>query len=216
MIQDGIVDNYGKIMSNPYILVLFSSISGATEQLAHSIARGVNMCPGMTAKIRTVPSVEDLINTDQAKAQSVAYASSDDLANCCGLAIGSPTHFGNMSSGLQHWLEKTTGLWFSGGLINKPACVFTASASLHGGQETTLINMLTPLMHHGMIILGVPYSSGTLNKTERGGTPYGASFVTGGGNGDPELTDIEHDIACEQGKRLAEVASALLRQENSE
>jgi NAD(P)H dehydrogenase (quinone) len=205
-----------KMMNKPYILVVFSSTSGATEQLAHSIARGVNMCSGMTAKIRTVPSVDDLINTDQAKTQNVAYATSDDLANCSGLAIGSPTHFGNMSSGLQHWLEKTTGLWFSGGLVNKPACVFTASASLHGGQETTLINMLTPLMHHGMIILGVPYSSGNLNKTERGGTPYGASFVTGGSNSDPELTDIEHDIACEQGKRLAEVASALLRKENSE
>ena len=205
-----------KMMSEPYILVVFSSTSGATEQLAHSIARGVNMCSGMTAKIRTVPSVEDLINTDQAKTQRVAYATPDDLANCSGLAIGSPTHFGNMSSGLQHWLEKTTGLWFSGSLVNKPACVFTASASLHGGQETTLINMLTPLMHHGMLILGVPYTSGSLNKTERGGTPYGASFVTGGSDGNPELTDIEHDIACEQGKRLAEVAIALMRQEDSE
>ena len=196
-------------MAEPYILVVFSSVTGATSSLAHSIARGVNMCTGMSARIRTVPSVDDLINTGKQKKQTVAFATTEDLADCSGLAIGSPTHFGNMTSGLQYWLEKTSGLWFSGALVNKPAAVFTSSASQHGGQETTLMNMMNPLMHHGMLVVGVTYPSGHLVKTQKGGTPYGASHVAGEGHGDGALTDLEHTIAIEQGKRLAEIASAL-------
>lgn len=194
-------------MSEPYILVVFASETGSTKNLAHSISRGVNACSGIEARVRTVPSVNELI--DEVDPQDVPYASIEDLENCCGLAIGSPTHFGNMASGLQYWIEKTSSLWFSGRLVNKPVSVFTSSASLHGGQETTLMNMLTPLMHQGLVIVGVPYTSKSLLRTKKGGTPYGASHVAGEGGGDAELTEDEHKIAVDQGKRLAQIALAL-------
>lgn len=196
-------------MSKPYILIVFVSETGSTQNLAHSIARGVNSVSGIEAKIRTVAPVHSKPQSEPKQAdQAIAFASSEELKHCAGLAIGSPTHFGNMASALQFWLEGTTSLWFSGALVNKPVCAFTSSSSLHGGQETTLINILTPLLHHGMMVLGVPYTVDALSKTEKGGTPYGASHVAGGHDSDG-LTDHEHSIAIEQGKRLARIALAV-------
>ena len=199
-------------MGNPYVLVVFSSLTGSAKNLAHSVARGINMCEGIEAKIRTVPSVEEIVShkgEEVRENQGVAYVTREELEGCHGLAIGSPTHFGNMASGLQYWMEQTTSLWFSGRLVNKPVSVFCASASLHGGQETTLMNIITPLLHHGMVIVGVPYTVDALTKTQGGGTPYGATHVSGESSKGSELTDDEHAICIAQGRRLAEVALRL-------
>ena len=195
-------------MSKPYILIVFVSETGATSNLAHSIARGVNSIAGIEAKIRTVPPVSLEVDDEKKPERAVAFVTKDELAQCSGLAIGSPTHFGNMASALQYWLEGTTSLWFSGALVDKPVCAFTSSSSLHGGQETTLINMLMPLLHHGMLVLGVPYTVEALSKTQKGGTPYGASHVAS--HDSDGLTEHEHEIAIAQGKRLATVALALV------
>lgn len=195
-------------MGKPYILIVFVSQSGATRNLAHSVARGVNACQAIEARIRTVPTVTEILGAETEKAsghEKIAYVTQEDLAHCSGLAIGSPTHFGNMTSALQYWIEGQSGLWMSGALVDKPVSVFTSSASLHGGQETTLINMLTPLLHQGMLVLGVPYASGLLAKTKAGGTPYGASHVAHEQAGN-QLTEEEHAIAVEQGRRLGRIA----------
>lgn len=198
-------------MKKPYILIVFVSEGGSTRNLAHSVARGVNGCSGIEARIRTVPSIHGLIKKEgEDKEQEVPYVTQEDLRDCAGLAIGSPTRFGNMDSSLQYWIESMSGLWFSGGLVDKPVGVFASSASMHGGQETTLMNMLTPLLHQGMIILGVSYKTKELTQTKTGGTPYGATHVAGEGGGGCDLSDDEHVIAVAQGKRLATVALGLL------
>ncbi len=189
-----------------YILVLYYTKTGATRDLAHHIARGVEQ-GGMEAKLRTVPEVS--ANCEQS-APSVpesgsVYVSKEDLAGCSGLALGSPTRFGNMAAPLKYFLDTTSDLWLSGQLIDKPASVFTSTASLHGGQETTLVSMMLPLMHHGMMILGCPYSEAALLKTKTGGTPYGLSHLAGDKSDFP-ISQEEKAIAVTVGKRLAQIA----------
>jgi NAD(P)H dehydrogenase (quinone) len=194
-------------MSNPYILVLYYSRYGATAQLAQQIARGVEHVDGMEARIRTVAPVSATCEATESSVpdKGAPYATLDDLRHCSGLAMGSPTRFGNMAAPLKYFLDSTASLWLAGDLIDKPACVFTSTSSMHGGQETTLISMMLPLLHHGMLLLGIPYSEPALNATQFGGTPYGASHVTGA-SGDQPLTQDEMTLAKNLGKRLATVA----------
>lgn len=188
-----------------YVLILYYSRNGHVKMLAEQIAQGVEMA-GIEARLRTVPSVSTVC---ESIAQSIPdsgdiYCTEDDLANCSGLLIGSPTRFGNMAAPLKYFLDGTGSLWASGALIGKPAGAFTSSSSIHGGQESTLLSMMIPLMHHGMLIAGVPYSESALSSTQRGGTPYGASHVE-----DDCLTDEEQKICQAQGTRLAELATKL-------
>jgi len=198
-------------MQTPYLLVLYYSRHGATAQLARHIARGAEAA-GIEARLRTVPPV----SADcEATASSVPdtgapYCTLDDLRHCSGLALGSPTRFGNMAAPLKYFLDNTSEIWLSGALIDKPAGVFTSSASLHGGQETTLMSMMIPLLHHGMVIAGIPYREASLNKTQTGGTPYGASHVAGA-QGQNKIDQDEINLCQAQGKRLGELASALRR-----
>jgi NAD(P)H dehydrogenase (quinone) len=196
-------------MNVDYILVLYYSRHGATAELARQIARGVE-AGGMEARVRTVPSVS---TTCEATAPSVpedgaTYASLEDLKHCSGLALGSPTRFGNMAAPLKYYLDGTSSLWMTGELVDKPAAVFTSTSSLHGGQESTLLSMQLPLLHHGMLILGLPYSESALSQTRGGGTPYGASHHA---NTDGKRPLDEHEVAlCRAlGKRLAETARKL-------
>ncbi len=193
-----------------YILVLYYSRHGATEKMAQYIARGVEEVTGMEARIRTVPEVSTTVeSTAPAIPEDGAlYCSEQDLADCSGLVLGSPTRFGNMAAPLKYFIDSTSALWLSGSLAGKPAGVFSSSASLHGGQETTLISMMLPLLHHGMLISGIPYSESGLLNTDAGGTPYGASHVSGQDNRAP-LTPIELDLCQSQGKRIADIASKL-------
>lgn len=195
----------------PYILVLYYSSTGNTKNMADLIARGINSVGSISARIRTVPSISAA--TEQLESMvpdtGAPYVTIDDLINCHGLALGSPTRFGNMASALKYFIDSTSKLWLAGSLINKPACVFTSTSSMHGGQETTLLSMMLPLIHHGMIILGVPYSEPGLNHTKTGGTPYGCSHVAGM-TGNP-LSKDEQDLCFAQGKRIAEVALKLLK-----
>lgn len=192
------------------ILVLYYSRYGSVKQMAQHIARGIESVPGMEAKIRTVPPVSP--NTEASDAtipeSGAPYATLDDLKNCDGLALGSPTRFGNMAAPMKYFLDTTSSLWLSGNLVNKPAAVFSSTASLHGGQETTLLSMMLPLMHLGFILLGIPYTEGDLTTTSSGGTPYGATRVTGE-NGKNPMTDEEQRLCYAQGKRLAEIAAKL-------
>ena len=196
-------------MQSPYILILFASKTGSTHTLAKSIMRGVNSVSGIEARIRTVPTLDQLINKVDVAESGPAFATPQDLAEASGLALGSPTHFSNMTSSLQYFLEQTSGLWVSGALVNKPLAVFTSSSSLHGGQETTLMNMITPFLHHGMLIVGIPYTEEKLNKATSGGTPYGASHVESHSDAKTELDEVEHQLAMAQGKRLAEIAKKM-------
>ncbi|MDX1453550.1 MAG: NAD(P)H:quinone oxidoreductase [Oleiphilaceae bacterium] len=195
--------------ATPYILVLYYSRQGSTRHLAMQIARGVEQA-GLEARVRTVPAVSP--NTEASEpavpSEGAVYCTEDDLANCAGLALGSPTRFGNMAAPMKYFLDGTSGLWMSGALIGKPACVFTSSASLHGGQESTLLSMMTPLLHHGMLICGLPYSADALNATRTGGTPYGVSHFAP--EGDSTLSEHETELCQIQGKRLAEAALKLL------
>ncbi|ENV48486.1 NAD(P)H:quinone oxidoreductase, type IV [Acinetobacter brisouii CIP 110357] len=193
-----------------YILVLYYSKYGSTKDMAHLIADGIEAA-GMSAKIRTVPQ---LATSVEVAAPSIPedgdiYCSLDDLAGCAGLALGSPTRFGNMASEMKYFWDQTTTLWLSGALHNKPACVFTSSGSMHGGQESTLLSMLPPLFHHGMMILGLTNAHPALSNTKSGGTPYGATHVSGARH-DQGLTAEEKALCFEQGKRLGEVAIKLL------
>ncbi|MHA3056324.1 NAD(P)H:quinone oxidoreductase [Acinetobacter sp. ANC 4641] len=193
-----------------YILVLYYSKYGSTKEMAHLIADGIEAV-GMSAKIRTVPQ---LATSVEVAAPSIPddgdiYCSLDDLAGCAGLALGSPTRFGNMTSEMKYFWDQTTTLWLSGALHNKPACVFTSSGSMHGGQESTLLSMLPPLFHHGMMILGLTNAHPALSNTKSGGTPYGATHVSGSRH-DQGLTAEEKALCFEQGKRLGEVAVKLL------
>jgi NAD(P)H dehydrogenase (quinone) len=196
-------------MSAPYILVLYYSRHGATAEMARQIARGVEMA-GLEARLRTVPAISSECEAvaPQIPAEGAPYASLDELKNCAGLALGSPTRFGNMAAPLKYFLDGSSSLWLSGGLVGKPAGVFTSTASLHGGQETTLLSMMLPLLHHGMLITGLPYSEAALLETRGGGTPYGASHHAGA---DGKRPLDEHEIAlCRAlGQRLAQTAQKL-------
>lgn len=198
-------------MSGNYILVLFYSRNGKTAKLAQYIARGIETVSGMEARLRTVPPVSALCETVEASVPETGapYATLDDLQNCTGLALGSPAHFGNMASPMKYFLDNTTSLWLAGNLVNKPACVFSSSSTMHGGQETTLISMMLPLLHHGMVIVGVPYTEPALNTTQTGGTPYGITHVAGVANDYP-ISDDEIHLAKRLGQRLATIASSLI------
>ncbi|MFT5889629.1 MAG: NAD(P)H dehydrogenase (quinone) [Zhongshania sp.] len=195
--------------SNRYILVLYYSRHGATERLAKQIARGVEQA-GMEARLRTVPAVSTVCeaSAEEIPDSGALYASDEDLRDCAGLVMGSPTRFGNMAAPLKYFIDGSSALWMSGALIGKPAAVFTSSASLHGGQETTLLSMMIPLLHHGMLMLGLPYSEAGLNSTVTGGTPYGASHVAGPSGREVDSTELE--LASALGKRVAQTAKKLL------
>ncbi|MBM4206547.1 MAG: NAD(P)H:quinone oxidoreductase [Gammaproteobacteria bacterium] len=193
------------------ILILYYSRDGATAEMANLIARGVESVKGAEAVLRTVPEVSAVCEktADTIPSEGAVYASLDDLKNCDGLALGSPTRFGNMAASLKYFLDNSTQLWFSGALSGKPAGVFTATGSMHGGQETTLISMMLPLMHHGMVILGLPYSENALRETTSGGTPYGPSRVT---TEDSPISAQEKALCLAFGVRLAKTA-LMLKQE---
>lgn len=192
------------------ILVLYYSRRGATAALARHIARGVEEVPGMSAKLRSVPAVSTVCEAveDSIPESGAPYVSLDDLRDCAGLALGSPTRFGNMAAPLKYFLDSTSGLWLSGALIGKPAALFTSSATLHGGQESTLLSMAIPLLHHGMLLMGIPYSEPLLSTTTTGGTPYGASHYAGPQD-NPQLSADEQQLARALGKRLAATAARL-------
>lgn len=198
-------------MQPPYILVLYYSRSGATQDMARLIARGVEQAgPGIEARLRTVPAVSPV---SEATAPAVpdtgaVYCSEDDLRQCAGLILGSPTRFGNMAAPLKHFLDNTGALWLSGALINKPAAVFTSTSSLHGGQESTLLSMFMPLLHHGMVLCGLPYSEPQLMATQSGGTPYGASHHAGV-DGRRRVDEDETALCLALGRRVASLALKL-------
>jgi len=189
------------------ILVLYYSRNGATATLARAVADGIDATAGAEARLRTVPDVSAVSAATQEPipAAGPPYATLDDLRETAGLVLGSPAHFGNMAAPLKHFLDSTVGLWLAGGLEGKPAGVFTSSSSLHGGQETALLSMMLPLLHHGMLIVGLPYSESALTRTRSGGSPYGASHVTWSRDND-EFTDDEIYLAGELGKRVAKIA----------
>jgi len=192
-------------MSDNYILVLYYSRNGHVKKLAEEIAQGVESA-GMEARLRTVPAVSavcEAIEEDIPDSGDL-YCSEDDLTHCSGLLIGSPTRFGNMAAPLKYFIDGSAGLWANGSLINKPAGVFTSTSSLHGGQESTLLSMMIPLLHHGMLITGIPYSEPSLHSTTRGGTPYGASHVE-----NDTLSSDEIALCRAQGKRVAQLAAKL-------
>ena len=193
-----------------YVLVLYYSRYGATAQLAHHIARGIESVSGMEARIRTVPAVSANIEASEPPVpeSGAPYVTLDELRNCQALALGSPTRFGNMAAPLKYFIDQCSGLWLEGSCINKPACVFTSTASLHGGQETTLLSMMLPLFHLGFMLLGIPYSEAALTHTTSGGTPYGASHHAGANSKLP-LHEEEKELAYALGKRLAETTAKL-------
>ncbi len=192
------------------ILVLYFSRHGNTAEMARLIAHGVEEVSGATATLRTVPPVSatsEAVDSDIPES-GPPYAELDDLAQCDGLIIGSPTHYGNMAAPMKYFLDQTTSLWFSGALSGKPAGVFTSTSSLHGGQESTLLSMMLPLLHHGMIISGLPYSEPELLKTSTGGTPYGPSHVAGVDSNQP-ISEEEKNLCRALGKRIATLAQKL-------
>jgi len=194
----------------PYILVLYYSRHGATARMAAAIARGVAQESGMRALLRTVPPVSTVCEAlaDAIPDDGPLYCTEQDLAGCAGLALGSPTRFGNMAAPLKYFIDGTASLWMSGALIDKPAGVFTASGGLHGGQETTLMSMALPLLHHGMIWAGLPYREAGLMTTDAGGTPYGPSHWAGIDN-DRAVTAVEEQLCIALGRRLARLATLL-------
>jgi NAD(P)H dehydrogenase (quinone) len=192
------------------ILVLYYSRYGATAEMARHVARGIEEVEGMAARIRTVPAVSAV---SEAVAPAIPpsgppYVTTEDLRECAGLALGSPTRFGNMAAALKYFLDSTSDLWLSGALIGKPAALFTSTGTLHGGQEATLLSMMLPLLHHGMVLLGLPYDQPDLRTTRSGGTPYGASHVAGTDNNLP-VTEAERRLCTALGHRLAQVALRL-------
>ena len=192
------------------ILVLYYSRTGTTAAMADHVARGVESVNSMQARVRTVPAVsaETEAVADEVPAQGPPYAAEQDLFECAGLVLGSPTHFGNMAAPLKYFWDHSTGAWFGGELAGKPAGVFTATASPHGGQETTLLSMLLPLLHHGMLVTGLPYSEGGLMHTTGGGSPYGAGRVTGF-DGARALAEAEQQLCRALGARVAATARQL-------
>lgn len=194
------------------ILVLYYSAGGAVQHMAELIAEGVERVPGAQARMRTVARVSTGFDREvpAIPESGPPYAENRDLEECAGLALGSPTRFGNMAAPLKAFLDATGPLWLSGALVGKPASVFTSTASLHGGQETTLVSMMLPLLHHGMLIVGLPYTQAELNATRSGGTPYGASHFAGLAD-DLPISDAERALCVAQGRRLADVALKLHR-----
>jgi NAD(P)H dehydrogenase (quinone) len=195
-------------LDEPYILVLYYSRNGGTKNLALQIARGIDEVQGIDAVIRTVPPVSTVTERTAAPIpeEGAVYCQKEELAGCAGLALGSATRFGNIAAPMKHFLDTTADLWMSHALVGKPASVFASTNSLHGGQETTLLTMMVPLFHHGMIIQGLPYAEPALNETSTGGTPYGVTHL--GANG-PELSAHEAELARAAGTRLARSAIAL-------
>lgn len=196
--------------TSPYVLVLYYSRYGATAEMAKLIARGVEQAGNIEARLRTVPPVSA---NHEATAPAVpesgaVYCTEADLRHCAALAMGSPTRFGNMAAALKYFLDGTGALWATGALSDKPAAVFTSTSSLHGGQESTLLSMMLPLMHHGMLICGLPYSESELMKTSTGGTPYGPSHLAGQ-NSDRPLSEEESNLCLALGKRLGRLALQL-------
>ena len=192
------------------LLVLYYSRSGATAEMARLIARGAEGVDGAEAMLRTVPEVSENCQATEAKVPDTGapYVTLDELKTCDALALGSPTRFGNMAAPLKYFLEKTSGQWLSGSLVGKPAGVFTSTSSIHGGQETTLLSMMIPLLHHGMIISGLPYTESELLTTTTGGTPYGPSHLAGA-QSDLPLSDDEKSLCIALGKRLANLSLVL-------
>ncbi|MES9992129.1 MAG: NAD(P)H:quinone oxidoreductase [Candidatus Thiodiazotropha sp.] len=192
------------------VLILYYSRHGATAEMAQIIARGVEEVAGVDARLRTVPEVSPLCEAseDTIPKSGAPYVSEADLRDCAGLILGSPTRFGNMAAPMKYFLDTTSQLWMSGALIDKPASVFTSTSSLHGGQESTLLAMMLPLLHHGMLLQGVPYSETALLNTRSGGTPYGASHLAGGESNLP-LSEEEKRICKTQGRRMAETVKRL-------
>ena len=199
-----------RIMQSLNLLILYYSRNGATRQLAELIAEGVETIPQANAILRTVPAISTVCEATESSVPTSGspYVEQADLANCDGLALGSPTRFGNMAAPLKYFLDATVASWLSGALEGKPACVFTSSGSLHGGQESTLLSMMLPLMHHGMVLMGLPYSESSLHHTQSGGTPYGVSHYAGS-NGTIALSADEKTLAIAQGKRLALLAKKI-------
>ncbi|MEN8821533.1 MAG: NAD(P)H:quinone oxidoreductase [Abyssibacter sp.] len=192
------------------VLVLYYSRHGATASMARQIARGVESVAGCEAWLRTVPEVSAIHDplADDVPADGAPFVEQEELADCDGLMLGSPTRFGNMAAPLKHLLDSTSGHWLSGALAGKPAGVFTSTSSLHGGQETTLLSMMLPLLHHGMLISGIPYSESDLVRTQTGGTPYGASHLAGP-DSQRALDEIESNLCRAQGQRIARLAQRL-------
>tara|TARA_R110002111_G_scaffold158636_4_gene225453 strand:+ start:226 stop:819 length:594 start_codon:yes stop_codon:yes gene_type:complete len=192
------------------ILVLYYSQSGHVRTMAEQIARGIESVAGCNSRLRTVPAISTVCEAteDAIPEQGHLYVDQDDLKECAGLVLGSPTRFGNMAAPLKYFLDNTSDLWLSGSLIGKPAAVFTSTGSMHGGQESTLLSMMLPLFHHGMIIMGLPYDSDALMKTSDGGTPYGASHLAGHQN-DRSLSDQEAQLCRALGQRIANTVQAL-------
>ncbi|WP_373986725.1 NAD(P)H:quinone oxidoreductase [Duganella sp. BuS-21] len=197
-------------MNSLTILVLFYSRHGATRKLAELIAQGIESVPGCDARLRTVPAVSSVAEATEpdVPADGAPYVELDDLNECAGIAVGSPTRFGNMASAMKYFWDGTASQWLSGALAGKPACVFTSTGSLHGGQESTLLSMMIPLFHHGLMVLGLPYTHPELMTTASGGTPYGASHWSGL-DGKQVFTEDEKRLAIALGKRLAETAVKL-------
>lgn len=194
------------------ILVLYYSVHGNVARMARHVAHGVELVDEMQARVRTVPKVSTVCEAteDTIPASGPPYATPDDLIECAGLALGSPTRFGNMAAPLKFFIDSTGGQWLSGAMVGKPAAVFTSTSSLHGGQETTLMSMMLPLLHHGMLLLGIPYSEPDLLRTQSGGTPYGATHMAGP-ESDRPLTDEEQRLCVALGRRLAETVRTLNR-----
>ncbi|MGQ0547891.1 MAG: NAD(P)H:quinone oxidoreductase [Betaproteobacteria bacterium] len=192
------------------ILVLYYSVGGSVRRMAELVAEGVERVPGAQAVLRTVPKVSTNMGEDEGPVPSSGspYCEHHDLETCAGLALGSPTRFGNMAAPLKHFLDGTGLLWQRGALAGKPACVFTSTGSLHGGQETTLVSMMLPLLHHGMLVMGLPYTQPELNATRAGGTPYGASHFAGLADDQPVAGD-ERTLCIAQGRLLAGIAVKL-------
>ena len=192
------------------ILVLYYSRYGATAEMAEIIARGIETHPDCQARIRTVPPVSTVCEAtaDDIPAEGPLYATLNDLRECAGLVLGSPTRYGNMAAPLKYFIDSTSSLWLAGELVGKPAAAFTSTSSLHGGQETTLLSMMLPLLHHGMLIMGLPYTESELLTTTSGGTPYGPSH-TAGSDSKRALTDEEKHLCTALGKRIADTSSRL-------
>lgn len=197
-------------MSLPYVLILYYSRSGAVAAMAQQIARGVALVPGVEARLRTVPPVSTVCEATApaVPASGAVYCSEDDFAGCSALALGSPTRFGNMAAPLKYFLDGTAAQWLSGRMIDKPAGVFTSTSTLHGGQESTLLSMLLPLLHHGMVFCGLPFSEAALHHTQGGGTPYGPSHFAGPDSRLP-LSEHERSLCQALGTRLARLGLRL-------
>ena len=193
------------------ILVLYYSRGGSVARLARQIARGIGEVPGMSARLRTVPPVAAVTQTSAPPVpdEGAPYVDAADLAECVGVLLGSPTRFGNMAAPMKHFLDSLGAEWANGTLAGKPAAVFTSTASMHGGQESTLLSMHLPLLHHGCLIVGIPFTETALSHTTSGGTPYGASHVSGAG-GDPQPSDEEAVLARALGRRVADIARRLV------